>query len=130
MCCAASIASVKLPKWQAPTARRPSSGDSLSSIRVEKASVPSEPTRICARLTRCGRAPARRDCSRRPGAAPREARLDLVGLARAEREQVARQRPERRAGRSERSAPPGRNAPPLPSASTASIDRTFSRVLP
>ena len=29
MCCAASIASWKLPKWQAPTARRPSSGDEL-----------------------------------------------------------------------------------------------------
>ena len=51
MCCAASIALWKLPKWQAPTARRPSSGESLSSILVEKPSVPSEPTRICARFT-------------------------------------------------------------------------------
>ena len=51
MCCAAAIASWKLPKWQAPTARRPSTGDSFNSIAVENASVPSEPTRICARLT-------------------------------------------------------------------------------
>jgi FAD/FMN-containing dehydrogenase len=51
MCCAAAIASWKLPKWQAPTARRPSTGESLISIAVEKASVPSEPTRMCARLT-------------------------------------------------------------------------------
>ena len=51
MYCAAAIASWKLPKWQAPTERLPSSGDSLISIAVENASVPSEPTRMCARLT-------------------------------------------------------------------------------
>ena len=50
MCWAAFIASWKLPKWQAPTARLPSSGASFNSMRVEKASVPSAPTSTCARL--------------------------------------------------------------------------------
>ena len=70
----ASIAARKLPKCTAPTARRPSNGESFSSMRVEKPSVPSEPTRICARLMslrpRYWPSRARRDCSRRPGAAP------------------------------------------------------------
>jgi hypothetical protein len=50
MCCAAAMAFWKLPKWQAPTARRPRTGESFSSIRRENASVPSEPTNKWARL--------------------------------------------------------------------------------
>ena len=61
-----------------------------------------------------------------------KARRDLVGLARAEREQVARRaaRSGEFAGRSDRSAATGPKCALLPSASSASIESTFSRVLP
>ena len=54
----------------------------------------------------------------------RKARGDLVGLARAEREQVAGQRSQRRIRRqiADRSAPTGPKCAALPSASSASID--------
>ncbi len=49
-CWAASIASWNEPKWQMPKTFGPSSGQSFRSTAVVKASVPSEPTRICAML--------------------------------------------------------------------------------
>ncbi len=61
----------------------------------------------------------------------RETRRDLVGLARAERQEIARQRRNGEFAEDRRDhGAVGRNAPPLPSASSASIDSTFSRMLP
>ena len=108
-------------------------GDSFSSIAVENASVPSEPTRICARLTIVAPGHQRVEIvAADPALHLGKARCDLVGLARAEREQVARQRTQRRMPRQvgEVGARPDRNAPCAPSASSASIASTFSRVLP
>ena len=52
----AAIACEKLGKWHTPSTRLPGSGDSASSIDVENASVPSEPTSRCERL--CTASPA------------------------------------------------------------------------
>ena len=83
---------VKAAEMHAPTARRPSCGESFSSILVENASVPSEPTSRCARLMSL-RARHQRveivaaDAALHFGKAP----LDLASLARGKREQIAHQ---------------------------------------
>jgi hypothetical protein len=60
-----------------------------------------------------------------------KARLDFRGFARAEREQIAGERLERRrSGMSERSALARPKCARVPSARTASTDSTLSRVVP
>ena len=75
----------------------PSSGDSFNSMRVEKASVPSEPTSICARLMSLLAGHQRVEIVAADAALHLgKARGDLVGLARADGEQVLGERPQRR----------------------------------
>ena len=93
MCCAASIAAQKVGKWQTPSTLSVSTGESRISMRSRTASVPSEPTSKIVQAQRpVSGAPARRCCSRRPGADLGEAGGDLVRLARAQRREITDQR--------------------------------------
>jgi len=109
-----------------------SSGHSLSSILVEKPSVPSEPTRIWARLWTGALGGKRIEIVAADSALHlRKPRGDLVGFAHPDGQQLFGKRPQRRAGRQICSpAPIGPKCAAEPSASTASIDSTLSRVTP
>src|SRR5258706_2474431 len=50
MCCGASIDCRKVRKWHTPSALNRGRGDSFRWICLEYASVPSEPTRSCAKF--------------------------------------------------------------------------------
>ncbi len=125
MCCAAAIARGSCRSEQHRRAAA-SAGESFNSTAVENASVPSEPTRMCARLTSFLRHQridvVAADAALHLG----KARRDLIGLAGAQREQVARQRLERRqlrqVGQVCRNGPEVRL---LPSARRASTTSTF-----
>ena len=100
MCCAASIALWKLPKWQAPTARRPEQRRELQldlGGERERALGADQNVReieiVAAGHQRVEIVAAD------PALHFGKARLDLVGLARRQREQVARERHERRLSR-------------------------------
>ena len=92
MCCAASIALWKLPKWQAPTARRPSSGESFSSIFVENAERAFGADQ---EMREIDVVPAGHECVEIVAADAalhfRKTPLDLGGLARGDGEQIAHQ---------------------------------------